>query len=1116
MLINQKAKFLKIFHIFILFKCTLSFAELSNNVLYQKLDNFEVDYYIETTRGFYYFGTENKIYFSSKGSSSKPSLVVIAPNDSQTNIISISHYSRFSLVSTSKNTYVISQSAGLIPLNIVLASKNLKSNYVYDPLGTNIGAGYNHRLTQNIYEYSEGLYLEATDGVYKFSQQDFSIKPIYKSNSLKSFVVKYESPFKQAWSRIEFYDQEKLNIYTRQGNKKIIIDDFGGVLDLISNTEFAWIIMENAVAIWSFKHEAVTYLNLSKQKSSKVFTETSDYLWKESTNNKLLRFDKSTGLEPQEIDIETNYGLIVERNNTVFVFDEPYLLVLGENGVGSPRVVSSNLNGETYVFEGKSGVWIAGTEGIYLWQDAHPNKIENRYKFKRNGYFLTAAGQIYGSVTDKGVYIVGNGFDPIYHNTEWSENVEFEFALESLIFTDENDLYVITHKEPNKLNKLKLPFNTKTIKFQRETKTAYLFYGDGEVYEIDKFMPSKNKVQEISSEKIDPLSQLHDDLWINYHSPNIFTQVKAIKNLKKWKAKFVEESEIPNDISLNQEISLSWSIDDYHGQSDPSKVGFSAILKKLESPPSKDLVAKVIDTQILRLANDKFRLSLPPIRDKGFYRLEITAHDIFGNKILYNREFWVGRTSTEIALNVAKNVGSALLLLNILSFLVLVFLSRWFSSSFELLTNPVFRKLGIYFGLAFSYIRPLRLWVLRRYFDSLKKSFSESSIYLPATILRDQTSIPIKCDDLLDLVNEDRIIWLSGESGCGKTELVNRLMRIYTSSKTLSDAWNRFKFIPILVSARNFNNINTVSYDWLPEAARLSLSFYGLKFEDKNFFQNLLLKGDFLIIVDGMNEVARDDDFHSYTSIDKNTKFLTTSQTTNFSSKIHNYFFQTLRKTDVQKLIKMYIGDSFSNKNVQISESLLVTLSTPYEIKLLSELIANDEDIPSDRMSLYKCMIKSSIPQTYIDYPLHSICRKAWSQWKDGERAFELDNSVTNQIIEPLLKSKVVVRKSDKYEFRHDLIRAFLAANWATVYSTNIEQTMECLSESKVFTLSSSEQDLVFPFLVRLIDKENIVPLTNYALKDPNMRSRLLLSLSNLAKELNLEFETKFSPPELK
>jgi hypothetical protein len=95
-----------------------------------------------------------------------------------------------------------------------------------------------------------------------------------------------------------------------------------------------------------------------------------------------------------------------------------------------------------------------------------------------------------------------------------------------------------------------------------------------------------------------------------------------------------------------------------------------------------------------------------------------------------------------------------------------------------------------------------------------------------------------------------------------------------------------------------------------------------------------------------------------------------------------------------------------------------------------------------------------------------------------------------------------VVIRGDQYEFRHDLMRGYLAASWATLHAPSIAVVLNRLSEEDVWNLSVTDQDAVFSFLARLVRSElALQSILCFASELPEMRSRLLVAVIDVANK---------------
>jgi hypothetical protein len=71
-------------------------------------------------------------------------------------------------------------------------------------------------------------------------------------------------------------------------------------------------------------------------------------------------------------------------------------------------------------------------------------------------------------------------------------------------------------------------------------------------------------------------------------------------------------------------------------------------------------------------------------------------------------------------------------------------------------------------------------------------------------------------------------------------------------------------------------------------------------------------------------------------------------------------------------------------------------------------------------------------------------------------------------------------------EFRHDQMRAFLAALWLADETPNVSALVKRLEKSKVWQHSRRDQDEVWRFLASLIPASDVQELWRWAIDDPD------------------------------
>ncbi len=185
-----------------------------------------------------------------------------------------------------------------------------------------------------------------------------------------------------------------------------------------------------------------------------------------------------------------------------------------------------------------------------------------------------------------------------------------------------------------------------------------------------------------------------------------------------------------------------------------------------------------------------------------------------------------------------------------------------------------------------------------------------------------------------------------------------------------------------------------------------------------------------------------------------------------------------------------------------IASALWDDLRSGYDVRLIADLAKAEQALPGNRLQLYQATLDYAVSLSVSSYRPELICGLAWRLWTSGRRVFQTDDQVTSVVLEPMLRANMVVRRGEQFEFRHDLMRGFLAASWATRYASSLGVTQSRLELAEIWDLPSSEQDLCFPFLAALVaSQSDLQALAEFAAQDVDKRSRLLAAIKHAAKK---------------
>src|ERR1041385_3581199 len=288
----------------------------------------------------------------------------------------------------------------------------------------------------------------------------------------------------------------------------------------------------------------------------------------------------------------------------------------------------------------------------------------------------------------------------------------------------------------------------------------------------------------------------------------------------------------------------------------------------------------------------------------------------------------------------------------------------------------------------------------------------------------------------------------------------------------------------------------------IPSLTRAALRGKGMLFTDEKFFERLLDRKDFLVILDGLNEVNIDRQVIKFAATSPEVRLLMTSQTGLSGSGIQTYRLSAMTPDFAKTLLAAFLRDEPVSRSTQdVAESLWGDIKSGYDVRLIQNLMVAGRHLPTNRLELYAATMNYASDKFGGGYPQYVIRRRAWNLWKETERRFTSDEELTDDLIKPLLETKIVVARGDQFEFRHDLMRGYLAACWMACEAASINEPKEALNDTAVWNLSVCEQDLVFPFLAELlVSQEALQAMGQFAAEAMDQRFRLLVACQEAAK----------------
>jgi len=395
-------------------------------------------------------------------------------------------------------------------------------------------------------------------------------------------------------------------------------------------------------------------------------------------------------------------------------------------------------------------------------------------------------------------------------------------------------------------------------------------------------------------------------------------------------------------------------------------------------------------------------------------------------------------------------------------FLALATAAHWARRALAILTNPWVRRFGLFYGPALLYLPPLQRWVLGPYFRALRGAFASDHPYLPRPV-QERGGQLVELSECLDRIRRlDPHVWVLGRPGSGKTELAREVMRRYAAADGLRQAWRQFGFVPIFVPFRDSNqrDVEGMVIEALARA--------GIPARDDGFFRGMLRTGDFLVILDGVNETRMDDQTRDtmitgFVRQGRRSRLLATSQTKAPAADIMTYTLPELTPDFARQLFSAFVGRGLVSV---VPDTLWPVLESGYDVGLVARLARSWKALPAERLEVYQAILDlaGAIPDD-------DLCLWGWKTWLAAEDRFPADERIAPEVVANFLETHIIVQRGTaggipRYGFAHELMQGYLAARWVAVHSTH---PVLRLDDTAVWDLSANRQDRVFPFLCELV-----------------------------------------------
>jgi hypothetical protein len=239
------------------------------------------------------------------------------------------------------------------------------------------------------------------------------------------------------------------------------------------------------------------------------------------------------------------------------------------------------------------------------------------------------------------------------------------------------------------------------------------------------------------------------------------------------------------------------------------------------------------------------------------------------------------------------------------------------------------------------------------------------------------------------------------------------------------------------------------------------------------------------------------------------------------------YRLPPFNPVSAKELLGAFLGDPVPGAGIagppgvtqiadSVSDGLWNEVQSGYDVKLIADLARVGQPLPADRLSLYEAIMDFAVSRGEPGYPESIVCEAAWLLWKERSRSFPLNyHGLDNTRLAPLREANVVVQKGKAFEFRHDLMRGYLAARWATRHAASSQVTLDRLEEKEIWNLPPTDQNSVFEFLteLRCNSQQSLEEIAQLAAKDTNRRIRLLVAAQASARKRQWALQLNLGAP---
>ena len=514
----------------------------------------------------------------------------------------------------------------------------------------------------------------------------------------------------------------------------------------------------------------------------------------------------------------------------------------------------------------------------------------------------------------------------------------------------------------------------------------------------------------------------------------------------------------------------------------------------------------------------------------GAYQLRVIAVDRYGNRsdprdINFKVALPRPKSLWDTLASIWRAVLATAAALYALTLIALLLMTRRSGLAFRILTDAVWARWLTWPFFFLRHVPAVQRWILEPWFQAVRRSTPTDVVRFLDPPVSNAAGSRSGATALLKRLTNSPRIWLHGRSGMGKTSVFSAWERAYFTGEdvpNLDDAVRRYGFILIMLPLRNYASFPVPDTNrpesWVLEAVRRQLEQYGLATSDIGLIEAMLKAGHIALALDGTNEADRDLSLAALASQFPQTRLLVTSQALPRSLGIDERWEVWTLPDDIGQLrdglLALWLG---AEKGATLSrrivaEGLSGAIVSGYDLRLLADLGCDRPEhaaLPSDRVTLYRAMLARAAGPDGQPLRLEGLEQLAWTMMTQRRRRIVPEDlkvlgAGTLQALERE-GLRIVRAIGPEHEFRHDQMRAFLAALWLIEETPTLPAVQKTATDAGAFALNRRDQEELWSFVAPLLTSAaDLEGLWQFANDDPVERGILLAALQTEADKRGL------------